>query len=73
MLKTVKSEQNIQSCSGEEKKRQRASQKRQLMKRKVILDLKNAIAKKKAAFDDLRGKMTQFDSETHSLQEQLKK
>lgn len=40
MLKTVKSEQNIQSCSGEEKKRQRASQKRQLMKRKVILDLK---------------------------------
>ena len=66
MLKTVKSEQNIQSCSGEEKKRKRAGQKRQLMKRKVILNLKNVIAKKK-------GKMTQFDSEIHSLQQRLKK
>ena len=73
MLKTVKSEQNIQSCSGEEKKRQRTGQKRQLMMRKVILNLKNAIAKKKAAFDDLSGKMTQLDSEIHYLQEQLKK
>ena len=43
------------------------------MERKVTLELKNAIGKKKAAVDDLRSKITQFDSEVHSLQEQLKK
>ena len=74
MLKTVKASHRTYKAAHEEKqKRQSASQKRQLMKRKVTLELKNAIAKKKAAVDDLRSKITQFDSEIHSLQGQLKK
>ena len=74
MLKAVKALHRTYKAAHEEKqKKQSAGQKRQLMKRKVALELKNAIAKKKAAVDDLRSKITQFDSEIHSLQEQLKK
>ena len=74
MLKAVKASHRTYKAAHEEKqKRQSDGQKRQLMKRKVTLELKNAIAKKKAAVDDLRSKITQFDSEIHSLQEQLKK
>ena len=37
------------------------------MRRKITLGLKIAIAKRKAAVDDLRSTITQFDSQIHSF------
>ena len=72
MLKMVKASHKRFKAAQEEKRRhQSEGQKRLAMKRKMTLDVKKAVASKKAIVEDLQGKIHQFDAEISTLQEQL--
>ena len=68
MLKMVgTSRRRYKSVCTEKTKQQSEGQ-----KRKVTIDMKNVVARKKEIVDDMKGKIMQFDAEIYSLQEQLK-
>ena len=73
MLKMVgTSHRRYKSACTEKAEQQSEGQKRLAEKRKAAIYMKNAVARKKAIVDDMKGKIMQFDAEIYSFQEQSK-